>query len=751
VREILRALGAAAATLLLAGGAAADVTVTSDVGLGGTTTSGALTPVRLDVASTEAEPVQLDVLLTPAGAMARAATARHVASVLLGPGGRKRFTVPLVATSGATSDGWILDLRARTASGDRPLLRHGTEFSAAGDLRVEAGSTGAGSASTRGLEGTRPIVAMMGDPGLRTRWLGMRLDDLLSLAPAAIHSDAATRERAVLVPVDPIAAPDVAFGWEGADAVVWISPDPAALGTAQAEAALLEWTAAGGRLVVAVTPDSRLPAGGATAKALPVVLLGHDDGPAGEVVRALALMRTGGRSTARLPVARFSPTRGEVIAALPDGRPLAVRAAHGLGSITAVAVDLRNLDMASTTEGELMAANLLALRAPTDPGVESEWIQLSLQPLLRHLRRDFLRPPPLWALTLGLVLYLAAIGPLDWWILKKRNALRRTVITFPVIVLVFTALAWAGSFLLFGGISGRTRVAWVDLATAPTGDADTVTALDVLGAYSPTGDTLELKWKARRSHLDAPWLASGLMYYGTEDRGFAGIVRHSEDGTCTAEVEVPLRSFRAVQARTYDEMPATLDAVHREEGGRRTVRVRNHFRIAVRDVTFVEGNIAHRVGDVPPGGTAEIALPPRRADAPDAAAPRTAGSPSVRAFPDPLANGGIFGGSDSQWSQATPPGADDAAVLDAQRKNLATMAMGATFASLGAGGPGARGAGRILRRQGVDLSPAVRDGRAVLLGWCDADPTGSLAVDADMDMEVVVVRRVLAPEGKEAR
>jgi hypothetical protein len=754
---------AAAALLLLGSLARADITADSSFGYEGWAVPGAVTPVRVDLASSERTPIRVLVEITAARGMkkVRSGGVVHAVEVYLAPGAKKRLTIPVLPQPFASGE-WTLTLTAER----RTLLRHGTEFADGRTLTVDVGPGGSG-AGVNYAETLPPILGVLGDPQRRCGWL---CDEGRFTGPQAEGADGKARRaeagftnqvgvpeihppggpgaalpQAVYIP--PESAPDTWLCYEGFDAILWLDPDPESLKDASRLDALLEYAACGGRLVVAATPGGRLPPASPLARALPAEGSGHDDVPAEEVLAALG--GTGkGAGRAPVPVARLARTAGRTVAALPDGRPLAVARSYGLGTVVVLAFDPRLLSGAGAGDQARLLGLLLGASAGTEGTVQeaTPFYGTGIEPLLNHLRKRFLSTPPLGMLVLGLVLYVLAIGPVDYLLLKRKGKLRRTVVTFPLIVVGFTGLAYGASFLLFGGSSGQAQVAWLDFATAPGGNADVVRGIDVVGAYSPTGSSFSLAFPWPRAVLGSPWIGSGMAGSGADEGSLDGTVLYGGDGRPAGEFSLPLRSHRPVQARFSGEVPLSLDAAVRTAGDRRVLALRNGLGRQVRDLCILrsdaKGTRAFFPGDLAPGASTEVDL---------AAARWIPAVPDLR-LTDPFSQGAGFFFRDP-WrgrfartgfgDQFVPRDASEEASAEA-RERMARAAQGVTLAGLFPSG--SRGLSRGLGRQGLDLSRALREGRIVVAGWCDGDPLGALPPGRNMRSTVVVVRRVLPAE-----
>ncbi|MHC4821003.1 MAG: hypothetical protein ACYTDX_04715, partial [Planctomycetota bacterium] len=421
-----------------------------------------------------------------------------------------------------------------------------------------------------------------------------------------------------------------------------------------------------------------------------------------------------------------------------------IRREWGLGQVTTVTFDVTRLSTLPDADRDRLLVTLFGPLCMGSLEGGNTYTGAPQQPLVAHLRKRFLSAPPLALLVLGLILYVLAIGPVDYFWLKRKKQLRRTVVTFPAIVVGFTLLAYGGSFLLFGGKSGKARVAWVDFATSPSGDADVMRGLDIVGTYSPTGTTVDVSYDTDHAFIEAPWFGLG-SYSWTNTSGSAieAAIRYGQDGRPQASVDVPLRSHRTVSARWSKEVPVALDARVVEKDGKRTLEVHNGLPVRIRDLVYVEGKHRKALWDVlEPGDKRHELLPWENGKAsPEADFPY---------LPDriaaPWGGEGLFAGATNYGrgtSEYFVPQRPDDDANEFVRKRMAWAAMGVTFAGQGAKNAATQRPARVLARQGLDLSNAAGEGRGILLGWCDRDPTGVLPSDGNFDSTVVVVRRIL--------
>ena len=754
--RIAAVVSVAAACLAAAAGAArADVAVDVGFGYDGVVVPGYVQPVRVVLASTEKTAITVTVELAASGDGATVALDGlvHRVQVYLAPGAKRRLTIPVVSRGSTTGEEWALTVRTPR----RTLLRQGTRFEDGRSLRIDLGALAGVTTNPGNVDPNAPILGVLGDPGNRLGWLGTITDEEQRRKEAGRVSSGGLaleprggRKTAIpgVLAISPESAPDTWIAYEGFDAVIWVDPDPASMPDPAQVDALLEWTLNGGRLVVALTPAARIPAGSALARALPAEALGFDDVPSDRLLTSLAGSSKGVRA-GNVPVARLGPLQGRVVKADAEGRTLVAKRDAGLGTVTVLAFDPRLLSGAAPApRGELLRLVMGPLvLLNTDDGGAPEFYSASLERLEDHLRRRFVRTPPLLVLVLGLALYVLAIGPVDYLVLKKRNKLRRTVVTFPLIVIGFTVAAYGASFLLFGAAGGQARVAILDFATTPGKDADAVRGLDFLGTYSPVGRTLEVRWPAPRSFVSGPWASPAGWQWGMGGGmagSLAGSVDFSPDGRPSATVDIPLRSYRTIQARFSGEVASSLDADILVRDGQRFLRATNRLKRKVRDMWAVEPGTggtftARRLGDLEAGGTAEYAL----AQIPGSVVGQTS------MLPDPFQDGGgLYSRNTGAWGgdgDAFVPTDSSTAAQERAREAVAKALLGASV-----GGLRSRAETRSVRsvaRQGLDISRGVREGRVLLMGWCDGDPVGDLLPDdGDLRSTVVAVRRLLPAE-----
>jgi ABC-type transport system involved in multi-copper enzyme maturation permease subunit len=288
----------------------------------------------------------------------------------------------------------------------------------------------------------------------------------------------------------PGSMPDHSAGYGALDWVVWPAADPSGVSRAQL-LALQSWVADGGHLLLLVSDTWRQLADSPLADAMPVTLSGQRDAEAEDLRQALGLPPS---AVVPIAVGTLRPSDGTVARAVrasaPEGEPLWVSSAYGFGSIHVVTAELR---------GELRGheqawRNLLSLPRPggitadmlaREPHAASIRSMLHVDPVIDTLPethdsrgpeaaweaavRDHLddipgvSPLPLSWLAAFATIYLLAIGPFDYLVLRLLGRQPLTWLTFPALIVVFSVASLAMTQYTKGSQAVVVRVEVVDL------------------------------------------------------------------------------------------------------------------------------------------------------------------------------------------------------------------------------------------------------------------------------------------------
>jgi hypothetical protein len=282
------------------------------------------------------------------------------------------------------------------------------------------------------------------------------------------------------------------FGYEAVDVLV-ISAGDGALCRQLADdnvrfAALVRWVELGGRLVILCGAEGALVVlqeEGPLARLVPgtfVDVVPTELGPLEQFAEPAPPIPVSGRnSTMRVPRLIDVPGHIEVYSGRrPTDLPLVVRAVRGLGEVTFAGVDLAKPPLADWSgRREFLHALLRPYVSTTVDEEESQTLVArgysDLSGALRQrLGRSFASVVPIafWMIAIMAIAYLAALGPIDYWLVQRwLHQPLAAWITFPIIVLLFgTGALGLAEWRLGSSMPGVNRLELVDVDTL-TGQA----------------------------------------------------------------------------------------------------------------------------------------------------------------------------------------------------------------------------------------------------------------------------------------
>lgn len=293
------------------------------------------------------------------------------------------------------------------------------------------------------------------------------LNSLNGLTPAGFSS-------AVVRHIDLAAIPDQPQGLRGVNVLVLHDLDTAPLSAAQ-RAALAMWVQLGGQLVVSGGSNGALVAAG-VAELLPVAV-GDGFGKA-----SLAPLAKGADSS-QLPtsttVNTVTPRAGAAaLFGQAGATPLLFQTQRGNGTITFTAFDVAAL---RGWQGEPNLWNSSVAPSP-QPSLSANARQQRSNLLSDVLHLRALNLVPITALLAVLALYVLAIGPLNYLLLRRLKRLEWAWLTIPLVVFGFVAGVYGVGRFMRGS---ETQLVQVTVVQASQGQ-DRALATTYNGLFSPT-------------------------------------------------------------------------------------------------------------------------------------------------------------------------------------------------------------------------------------------------------------------------
>ena len=299
-----------------------------------------------------------------------------------------------------------------------------------------------------------------------------------------------------------------------------------------------------------------------------------------------------------------------------------------------------------------------------------------------------------WLLAL-LVAYLAVIGPLDQYWLKKINRQMLTWITFPCYVLIFSGLIYyIGAYLRAGELEWN-ELSMVDIL--PDNDRAVLRGQTYVSIYSPINARYKMAGSQRFASLRGEF---GGNLNGNQETSRAVVTQTGD--SFEAEAVVPVWTSHLFVSDWVQPAALPLEMTASRQGTTWQVTVQNHLDRALAPVHAVLGGRIYDLGALGAGQTKTLSLE---------AGQGTAVGDLARQFSDPFRNAVNSRNSSFGHNVNVLP-------------DLAAGSMAASFIStvndVGSPNGGPVGWNSFAIPSGLDLSRFADNSHGILLAW-DAD------------------------------
>jgi hypothetical protein len=353
--------------------------------------------------------------------------------------------------------------------------------------------------------------------------------------------------------------------------------------TAEQRQALAAWTAAGGTLLVAGGPEWKSTLEPLPAGLLPVQVTGVGQADLG----ALGALAPGKGVPGPAPVSLATPKRGKVVAA-SGGVPLAVVSTYGAGRVIYLAADPGLAPLATWDGIGPLLAGLLEVK-PELPWKDAAWQLQQMNSPLQQM--GALEIPPLGVLFGLLLLYVLIVGPLSYWLLKRRDRRELLWLSVPLLSFLFVGGAWLGS----GGRRNGTMGSLITVTELFPGTGSGRLSTYV-GLYSPTETRLNVPLPAESlvrplNEYDSAWRQGQISLSDQPSISFDTVTTYS------------LSSFVLTKDVKLPEGLVLVDA--KVEGSTLTGRLENRLDQSVERVILMRGGGKAELGAIPAGGKSE--------------------------------------------------------------------------------------------------------------------------------------------------
>ena len=370
-----------------------------------------------------------------------------------------------------------------------------------------------------------------------------------------------------LVRLAPTALPDRPELLQSFDVLFVHAANTAAMTDAQRDALRL-WIIDGGQLVIG--GDAQVAQGlGDLAPAT-----ANGDGGTSSVRGLLDV--SGWRVTDQqfsAPIVRLEPKPGTDVVRGDNDAAILVRQTLGSGAITQTAFDLETLSDAGPATDLWQQLLFATYQAPAFFTLQSNWWVLQ-----QVLDLPSLALPSAVALILFLVLYIVAVGPLNYLLLRRMGRREWAYVSVPLLVLLFSGGAYAWGAAGRGGQTISNQLSFVRvLPDAAKGQATTY-----MFFFSPTRQTYDLS-------VPASMLLANISSFD----GSTSTLRVSTNGDRTQvnDFLIDVGGVRSTVATGIVDAPLVETIVRTAVGGdAQQVTVRNRSNQAVEDLLLVRSD-----------------------------------------------------------------------------------------------------------------------------------------------------------------
>jgi hypothetical protein len=385
------------------------------------------------------------------------------------------------------------------------------------------------------------------------------------------------------------ALPPDANGWDALSALIVDDVATDTLSEAQ-RGALAAWLARGGHLIVAGGPGWQ-----ATASGLGPLLPASASGTrAMGVLAALTGINPAPLSAGPYVAAELAPAPGSQIVLAEGALPLLVVGAQGNGTVSYLALSTTTAPLDSWAGNADLWKSILARTlagARRMPGVQDY-----------SAAADAVRSLPILALpsTLQILaflgLYVLAIGPVNYAVLRRARRLELAWLTIPGLVVLFTIFAYLTGFSFRGNEPILHRLAVV----SGRAGVDTAQVDLLIGVYSPQRRSYDLVVPGRQ-----PLRPLNVLMSGADPSGVSIVT--GADTTTARDVRVDIAGMRLFTARTSGPGPGIVAAVRRGSSALRYEgMIRNTGSLTLRNAHLLYGTATAPLGDLAPGAELEV-------------------------------------------------------------------------------------------------------------------------------------------------
>lgn len=410
-------------------------------------------------------------------------------------------------------------------------------------------------------------------------------------------------DRAILVPLTLETLPDRPEALRTLDLLILTGVDTSSL-TPRQQAALEQYVVLGGMLVLGGGADANRVLAGIPESLHPVSLVNEVKLDALESLNYLTGEPV--RVNGPFPAAQAVALRDSLIRLYESTLPLIVEREVGHGAVFWLALDPSLTPFDAWTGVEEFWLALLAERAryPLDlppDAAPRQFINYELYSAVQNL--PSLDLPQLQLLIPLLIIYILMVGPVNYFILRRRKRLELAWVTIPIVTFLFSLGAYWLGFQLRGSDIIVNQVAVVE--AIPASEAAYIRSM--IGLFSPRWDSYDL-FVEGNALLSPAELVSDPYNNNANASRSGGILMQGEP-SFVQDMNINQWSMQTVMAESLAISGYGFEAELQTADNKLSGSISNGSDYLWKDVVIVLGHEYVELGDIPAGSSKEVKLP----------------------------------------------------------------------------------------------------------------------------------------------
>jgi hypothetical protein len=409
-------------------------------------------------------------------------------------------------------------------------------------------------------------------------------------------------DRAILVPLTLETLPERPEALRTVDLLILTGVDTSTL-TPRQQAALEQYVVLGGMLVLGGGADAKRVMAGIPESLHPVSLVNEVKLDALDSLNYLTGQPV--RVNGPFPAAHAVPLRDSLVRLYESTLPLIVEREVGHGAVYWLALDPSLTPFDAWTGVEEFWLALLAERArfPIDlppDAAPRQFMNYELYSAVQNL--PSLDLPELQLLIPLLIIYILIVGPVNYFILRRRKRLELAWATIPAVTFVFSLGAYGLGFQLRGSDILINQVAVVE--AMPASEAAYIRSM--IGLFSPRQETYDL-FVEGNALLSPAELVSD-PYDNRNNRRSEGILMQGEP-SFVQDMNINQWSMQTVMAESLALSGYGFEAELQTADNKLSGSITNGSDYLWKDVVIVLGHEYVQLGNIPAGSSKEVELP----------------------------------------------------------------------------------------------------------------------------------------------